>query len=120
MMMLVNLIGLGLIGLIVWWFWLYKPKSAVDITAEKIEIVVNDGIYHPARIKVMAGVAVELVFVRKDGSPCASTVIFPDVEVSEELPLNEHKLVKLPAMPAGEYEFHCPMKMYKGTLIVAS
>jgi plastocyanin domain-containing protein len=25
--LLVNLIGLALIGLIVWWFWLSKPKG---------------------------------------------------------------------------------------------
>lgn len=24
-MLIINLLGLGLIALIVWWFWLYKP-----------------------------------------------------------------------------------------------
>lgn len=26
-MLFINLAGLGLIGFIVWWFWLYKPKD---------------------------------------------------------------------------------------------
>jgi plastocyanin domain-containing protein len=26
-MMIINLIGLALIALIVWWFWLYKPAK---------------------------------------------------------------------------------------------
>ncbi|MGK0248831.1 MAG: plastocyanin domain-containing protein [Oleispira sp.] len=28
MMMIINLIGLLVIALIVWWFWLYKPTEA--------------------------------------------------------------------------------------------
>ena len=27
-MMIINIAGLALIALIVWWFWLYKPKEA--------------------------------------------------------------------------------------------
>ena len=27
-MWLINLLGLALIGLIVWWFWLYQPSTA--------------------------------------------------------------------------------------------
>lgn len=117
-MMIINILGLALIALIVWWFWLYKPATAVEVSSGNIKVVVNDGVYSPSRIKVAAGVETSIEFYRQDGSPCASTVIFPDFEVSEELPLNENKAIKLPAMPKGEYEFHCPMKMYKGTLIV--
>ena len=28
-MMLINLLGLVLIALIVWWFWLYKPNKTM-------------------------------------------------------------------------------------------
>lgn len=28
-MLIVNLFGLALIGVIIWWFWLYKPSTAV-------------------------------------------------------------------------------------------
>ena len=37
-MMIINLMGLLLIALIVWWFWLYKPSNAVDANAENIAI----------------------------------------------------------------------------------
>ena len=117
-MMIVNLIGILLIMLIVWWFWLYKPAKAVDSSVESITIVVNNDVYQPSRIKVIAGKRTRLQFFRKDGSPCAATVLFPNVEVSEELPLERNKSVELPPMSSGEYPFHCPMKMYVGTLIV--
>lgn len=117
-MIIINLLGLFLIGLIVWWFWLYKPSKAVDLSTGNITIIVNNGIYQPSRIKVAAGKKVSVEFLRKDGSPCAATVQFPEFEISEELPLNLTKVINLPSMPAGEYLFHCQMKMYSGTLVV--
>jgi len=117
-MMIINLIGLLLIALIVWWFWLYNPDKAVDTNTKKITIIVDNGIYQPSRIKVEAGKKVSLQFLRKDGGPCAATVIFPEFEISEELPLDTTRVIDLPVMPSGEYSFHCPMKMYIGTLIV--
>lgn len=117
-MMIINLFGLVLIGLIIWWFWLYKPAKAVDLNEENLTIIVNNGVYQPSKIKVDTGKKTSLKFLRKDGSPCASTVLFPDFEISEELPLDSNKTVDLPSMPPGEYLFHCPMKMYSGTLVV--
>lgn len=117
-MMIINLIGLVLIGLVVWWFWLYKPAKAADANVENITIVVNNGVYQPSRIKISAGKKTTLQFFRKDGSPCAATVLFPEFGISEELPLESNKSIDLPPMLAGEYQFHCPMKMYTGTLIV--
>ena len=116
--MIINLLGLVLIGLIIWWFWLYKPAKAVDTNTENITIIVNNGIYQPSRIKVEAGKKTALQFLRKDASPCAATVLFPEFEISEELPLDVNKTINLPSMASGEYLFHCPMKMYSGTLIV--
>lgn len=117
-MMIINLVGLVLISLIIWWFWLYKPAKAIDSTMESVTVIVNNGVYDPSRIIVAKGKETTLNFLRKDGSPCAATVIFPDFEVSEELPIDENKAIELPSMAPGQYPFHCPMKMYTGTLIV--
>jgi len=118
-MILINTLGLGLIAFIVWWFWIYKPTDAVELTEDNKTIVVDSGIYQPARIKVPSGKKTTIEFLRKDGSPCAATIIFPDFEISKELPLNNSLAIDLPPMEPGEYAFHCPMKMYSGTLIVS-
>jgi plastocyanin domain-containing protein len=120
-MLIINLIGLSLIGLIVWWFWLYKPKTQVLSDSNEsadIIITVADGVYQPASLTIPAGKAITLKFERKDASPCAATVQFPDLEISEELPLNKQIAINLPALAAGKYAFHCQMQMYKGELIV--
>ena len=116
-MMIINLLGLLLIALIVWWFWIYKPPV---VLAEKntITVVVANGSYEPSKIQLAAGQNTIVRFVRKDPSPCAATVVFADFDISEELPLNNPKEINLPPLVPGEYPFSCQMQMYRGVLIV--
>lgn len=116
-MIVINLLGLLLIALIVWWFWLYRePVTALE--SGEIIIEVQDGVYAPAHIRVKAGKPVELNFLRKDPSPCASVVVFKDFDISEELPLNKRCQVSLPPLRPGHYSFTCQMQMYRGEVIV--
>ncbi|MBS97475.1 MAG: cupredoxin domain-containing protein [Oceanospirillaceae bacterium] len=116
-MIIINLLGLLLIGLIVWWFWLYKGPTA-NLESGEITINVDDGVYEPSHIRVPAGQSTRLNFIRKDPSPCASVVVFEDFDVSEELPLDKPKMVELKPMQPGRYPFTCQMQMYRGELIV--
>lgn len=120
-MLIVNLLGLGLIALIVWWFWLYKPKT-VEVkntnTKTELTIIVEKGVYQPANISISENTPVKLTFIRKDDSPCSSVVLFPELEISAELPLNKSFDILLPAMEKGQYAFHCQMKMYSGNIFV--
>jgi plastocyanin domain-containing protein len=116
-MLIVNAAGVALIGLIVWWFWLYKAKeAAVDDAA--LVIVVDNGTYQPARIKIAANQATQLHFLRKDASPCSEMLLFPQLDISESLPLDKPRTIQLPPLAEGEYEFHCQMQMYRGLLTV--
>lgn len=116
-MLLVNLLGFVLIALIVWWFWLYR--EATDTTPASTRVItVDNGIYQPARIRIPANQAQTLTFLRKDKSPCAETVVFPKLELSETLTVDQAVQVQLPALKPGVYAFHCQMQMYKGELNV--
>jgi plastocyanin domain-containing protein len=116
-MMIINLIGLLLIGLIVWWFWLYKPEET-KVGEQGIIITVENGTYSPSRITVAAGSPVDIQFLRKDQSPCSETLLIPDLQISDVLPQNKLKTIQLPAMKAGTYDFHCQMQMYRGQITV--
>ena len=117
-MIWINLTGLLLIGLIAWWFWFYRPET-VTAGNDGLLVEVVDGVYQPAHIEVKQGQPVTLRFLRKDPSPCAAVVQFPDFGISRELPVNKEVTVDLPAMLPGTYPFHCQMNMYQGTLSVA-
>jgi len=118
-MLLVDVLALAVIGFIVWWFWLYKPRAQVSANvAEPVEIIVADGVYTPAYIEQPQGQALVLRFLRRDPSPCAEQVLFADLGINAELPLNQPVDVLVPAQRPGEYGFGCQMQMYRGTLIV--
>jgi plastocyanin domain-containing protein len=114
---LVNIAGLVLVGLIVWWFWLSKPK-AQRAASDVVEIVVEGGVYTPARIEVAAGRAVKLRFLRKDPSPCAEKVLFDDFGIAADLPIGQPVEISITPEKAGEFAFTCQMQMYRGTLVV--
>ena len=114
---LVNVAGLVLIGLIVWWFWLSKPKTQ-RAASGVIDVIVEGGVYVPARIEVVAGQPVTLRFLRKDPSPCAEKVLFDELGIAADLPIGQPvEFTITPKMP-GEYAFTCQMQMYRGTLAV--
>ena len=111
----VNLSVVALIGLIVWWFWLFKPR---EVAAQDVVVRVENGIYQPARIRLPAHRASALFFERIDPSPCAEVVLFPDLEVSQTLAVGHKTRIALPALEPGEYPYHCQMQMYRGVLVV--
>jgi plastocyanin domain-containing protein len=112
----VNLAGLALIGLIVWWFWLSQPR-AQRAPGGVVDVLVADGVYTPPRIEVTAGVPVRLRFLRKDQSACAEKVLFDDLGVSADLALGRPTEVTVVPPKPGEYVFTCQMRMYRGSLV---
>jgi len=117
MNVIVNLAGFVLLGLIVWWFWGAKPR-AQRVTSEVVEVLVDAGVYEPARIEAVAGRPLRLRFLRRDASPCAEQVIFDTLGVSATLPLGTPVELTVTPPAAGEYPFTCQMQMYRGVLLV--
>jgi plastocyanin domain-containing protein len=54
-----------------------------------IDVMVEGGVYAPARIEVSAGQPVTLRFLRKDPSPCAEKVLFDDLGIAADLPIDQ-------------------------------
>ena len=117
-LLFIDLIGMVLIGLIVWWFWLNKAKAQPVSGAQPIEIIVDQGVYEPANIEVPLGAALSLRFIRRDPSPCAEKVVFEALDLTVDLPLGEPVDVVMPELKIGEYSFTCQMQMYRGSVHV--
>jgi plastocyanin domain-containing protein len=115
---LINIAGLLVIGLIVWWFWGARPKARRAVGAGPVEVRVENGVYTPARIEVAVGKPVTLRFLRKDPSPCAEKVLFDELGVSADLPLDKPVTVTVTPTKPGEVVFTCQMQMYRGALVV--
>jgi len=119
---LVNLAGLGLITLIVWYFWLSKPTGTLaGVTGDGVQeafIVVKGG-YSPDTTRVTAGRPVRLVFNRQESDPCSERVVFDAFGVSAELPQGSNVPVVFTPTEAGSYEFACQMGMLRGRVVAS-
>lgn len=116
--LIINISGLLLIAFIVWWFWLAPNRNVERVKTDKLTIEVENGIYTPAIIEIPVGKPITLQFMRKDPSSCAEAVVFPQLGISQTLPLNKKQPIELNISQAGDYDFTCPMGMYRGQLTV--
>lgn len=117
MTLLINIIGILIIGFIIWWFWFSQPRAVKTENNNLIEIKVKDGVYQPAIIQVNINRPLTLRFIREDATPCAEVVVFPDLNMTKTLPLNTPIDIPLTLQKPGEYAFTCQMGMYRGKLI---
>ncbi len=118
---IVNLIGLGLVGFIVWFFWLVKTKgvrAAVTSGGYQEQMVLVKGGYTPDVIVVERGKPVRLNFVRQESASCSEMVLLPAFSKNAKLPEGETVAVEFLPKEPGEYEFQCQMGMLRGKIIV--
>ncbi len=118
---LINLLGLGLIGFIVWFFWLVKAKgtrAALTSGGYQEQLILVKGGYTPDVIVVEAGKPVRLTFVRQESASCSEMVLLPAFNKSAKLPEEEPVPLEFLPKEPGEYEFACQMGMFRGKVIV--
>ncbi len=118
---LVDVIGLAAIAFIVWFFWLVKAKgvrATMTSGGYQEQMVLVKGGYTPDVIVVEAGKPVRLTFVRQESASCSDTVLLPAFNKSAKLPDGETVPIEFLPRERGEFEFACPMGMFRGTLIV--
>lgn len=97
------------------------PKTAEiaqPIPADAIKINVSNSGYEPSRLSVKKGETIKLAFQRTDSENCAGTLLFPQLNISRQLPVGETVIIEITPSAAGEINFSCGMGMYKGKVIV--
>ena len=118
--LIVNAIGLSLIALIVWYFWLYK-KEGVKVTdvggIQEVKVNVKGG-YDPDVIVVKQGKPVRLHFNRQESAMCSEMVIFDKIDQSAKLPEGETVTIEFTPQNKGEIPFQCQMGMLRGKVVV--
>jgi len=117
----VDVVGLALIGFIVWFFWLVKAKGVRAVTTSagyQEQMVLVKGGYTPDLIVVERGKPVRLNFVRQESASCSEMVLLPAFNKSATLPEGQTVAVEFLPTEPGEYEFACQMGMFRGKIIV--
>ena len=117
---LVVVVGAGAILLVNWYFFVAGRAPAIAAavgSGTASQVIVVDGGYSPATLKVKAGQPVRLVFDRRDKGACSDEVVFPDFSLRRFLPTGEKTTIEITPPKAGRYDFTCGMSMHRGAII---
>lgn len=112
--------GVGLIGLVLWYFFGERESVAAAVNAggvQEIGITVKGG-YSPDVIAVKRGIPVRLNFYRDETSSCSEQVILSDFGIARDLPAFKTTAVEFTPDKSGEFQFTCGMNMLHGKLVV--
>lgn len=74
--------------------------------------------FEPYVLKFRRGVRTRITFVRTTDATCAKEVVFPELGIKRELPLNQRVVITLTPNKNGELSFTCGMNMMRGKLIL--
>jgi Cu+-exporting ATPase len=106
--------------LLVNWYFFVAGRSAVVASAGRSgmeQVIVVDGGYSPATLRVKAGQPLRLVFDRRDKGACSDEVVFPDFGVRRFLPTGEKTAIEITPPKPGRFDFTCGMSMHRGVII---
>ena len=117
---LINTTGLGLITLVVWYFWLYRPSGQLiaEVNGVPQATIQVKGGYDPDVIVVKRGKPVRLNFIRQESSMCSEMVVFDKIDRSAKLPEGETVSIEFTPQETGEIPFQCQMGMLRGKVLV--
>jgi plastocyanin domain-containing protein len=94
------------------------PAPVASAGAQEVQLTVTDQGFEPAEIKVQKDRPIVLTVTRKTDATCAREIVFKEIAVKQDLPLNQAVRIELPASPTGTLNYACGMDMIKGSLIV--
>ncbi|MGH9384404.1 MAG: efflux RND transporter periplasmic adaptor subunit [Vicinamibacterales bacterium] len=96
------------------------PSEAREAGAnvQTATIVLTAQGYEPAKVNVRAGLPVRITFLRTTDKTCGTEVVFPSLNITRALPLNERVTIEFTSAKSGDLAFACGMNMLHGAVVV--
>lgn len=93
-------------------------SSSIVVTGKRVDVTAGAEGFKPNAITLKKGEAATLVFTRTTNETCATKVVFPDLKLEKDLPLNQPVAVVVPVDQDKTYGFQCGMGMFKSKVVV--
>ena len=87
-------------------------------SANVIKVTADEKGYTPSSVSVTKGQVITLEFTRTTDTTCARNVVFPDLNIKKDLPLNTPVSVSVRSDETRTYTFQCGMAMFRGSVVV--
>jgi hypothetical protein len=94
------------------------PPEGAAANVQETKVLVTEKGYEPEKVTLRAGVPARITFVRTSEKTCGTEVVFPSLNITRALPLNQAVVIELPPRAAGELTFVCGMNMLRGAVVV--
>ena len=92
--------------------------QAGSASIQAAKILVTEKGFQPDRVRLRADSPAVLTFVRTTDKTCGTEVVFPSLNITRALPLNEPVAIELTPSKTGDIAFACGMNMLKGVVVV--
>lgn len=92
--------------------------ASITVTGKRIDVKASGEGFTPNAINVKKGEATTLVFTRTTDDTCATKVVFPEIKLEKDLPLNQQVAVELPVDKDRTLAFQCGMGMFKSKVVI--
>ena len=93
-------------------------KKAEPAPTDGSRIIADGDGFTPSSITLKKGGPGTLTFVRTSDATCATEVVFPELSIKKELPLNTPTTIDIPTDTDRKLTFQCGMGMYKSAVVV--
>jgi plastocyanin domain-containing protein len=98
-----------------------QSTDPLMVTSGEGRVVADERGFTPASLALAKGIPgskATVTFVRTSDKTCATEVVFPDLGIRKDLPLDQPVAVDVPTDSPRTRTFQCGMAMYKGMLVV--
>jgi plastocyanin domain-containing protein len=99
-----------------------KPEGAASNAAplegRRIDITAGAEGYSPSTVEAKQGESLVLRFTRTTKGECLAQVVFPELKITRDLPLNKPVEIGIKADKPGKIAFQCGMAMIHGSVNV--
>jgi len=94
-------------------------RANAAVTAQgPTKVTVDDHGFTPSEVHVEKGKPLSLVFTRTTDKTCATEVVFPELKLKKDLPLNTAVSIDVPTEQSRTLAFQCGMGMYRSAVVI--